>query len=353
MARYRETFRQQHWLLLSLPIVVSVVFAGWFAFGAAPEYRSTGTLWIDNGPATGSSLDGMPPMAAAAAMGHYDQAAGPAGAEGLVLAQSLADPKFDLEVSHDSLLPRVIGSGAGTGFSPVVLLKRNVGSPSYQSVLSVATHVKSKTRGPQVLQLTYAGPTPAVARSVLVSLIEHLQYPSAYADAYSRQEPEFLQQARTNAARAVASATASAAAYKRTWPSATAQTDPNYAALLRSTKMAKTAVATATAAIGSVRTGSGTGTNATIQVIDPPSLPSGPVVSPAQIALSLLGGLFAGLVISLLLVFVATPTRQQPWDGELSTAGWARVAYPRRASRRRQPERPERTSAGSPRQGVA
>jgi uncharacterized protein involved in exopolysaccharide biosynthesis len=353
MARYRETLRRQHWLLLGLPIIVSVLFAGWFAFGAAAKYRSTVSLWIDNGPTTGSSLYAMPAMAAAAALGHYDQATGPADAERLLLAQSLADPKFDLEVSHDSLLPGFIASGAGTGFSPLLLLKRNPGSPSYQATLSVATQVMSKTRGPQVLQLTYAGPTPAVARSVLVSLVQHLQHPSTSRDTYSSQEPEFLQQARRDSARAVAGATASAAAYKRNWPSATAQTDPNYAALLGSVKTAKTALATATAASASVHSGSGTGTNASIRVVDPPSLPSGPVVSPIQIALSLLGGLFAGLVISLLLVFVATPSRQQPWDGELSTAPWTRVTYSRKASRRRQPASSERVSAGSPRQGVA
>src|SRR5947209_13279262 len=197
MARYRETFRRQHWLLLTLPIIVSVVFAGWFALRAAPKYRSMATRWIDNAPATGPSLHTMPATAAgdqaagpaagdqaagpaagdqaagpaagdqAAGPAAGDQAAGPATAEGLVLAQLLTDRKFDFEVSHDSLLPRFIGSGAGTGFSPTVLLKRDGGSPSYQAALSVATHVESKTRAPQLLQLTYAGPTPPVALSFL------------------------------------------------------------------------------------------------------------------------------------------------------------------------------------------
>src|SRR2546421_10134813 len=130
MARYRETFRRQHWLLLTLPIIVSVVFAGWFAFGAAPKYRSMATLWIDNAPATGPSLHTMPATAAgdqaagpaagdqAASPAAGDQAAGPATAVGLVLAQLLTDPKFDFEVSHGSLLPRFIGSGGRTGFRP-------------------------------------------------------------------------------------------------------------------------------------------------------------------------------------------------------------------------------------------
>lgn len=334
MAKYRETFRR-HRLLFSLPLLVSVAFAAWFAFGAPPVYRSTARLWVDNGPAAGSSLNTMAAGAAAAALGDYDESKGPADFEQSVLSEQLAVPAFDVAVGRDSLLPRYLASGVRRGFSPSVLLGRGGGSIADQIVQSLATEVTTSIAGPQVLQVAYGGPSPVVARSVLASLISHLEGASpTYGTDFARTEQNFFQQAATDARRAADNAVASAAAYKRGHPSATAQTDPMYEGLLGSVKTTRAVLAAAAAADASTSRGPGAGMKPVIVTIDSPSLPAGATVSRSQAALGLLGGLFAGLVFSLLAVFVATPDRRR-WDAELSRAGWTRLTWDsRRRSRR-------------------
>ena len=336
LATYRDTFRS-HRVLFILPIIVSLVTAAWFAFGAAPTYRSTASLWVDNGPAEGSSLAAMASPTASA-----DQSDGsgdgedngatesvsvtPARIEHAVLTELLASPQFTLTVGRDSLLPRFDASGLRRGFSPAVLLTRIHGSPVDRAAEAVATKVTSRVEGPQVLELAYTGPTPAVARSVLASVIQHLHTAPSISGDFALTQQAFFQQAQGDAARAAANAAASAAAYLREHRSATAQTDPNYGALLASVKQTNRAYAAASAAIRSTR-GGRAGGKPLLTVIDPPSLPAGATVPLSQTVLGLAGGLFAGLMISFLAAVVATPDHQRRWDQELATGRWLGRAY--------------------------
>ena len=135
------------------------MFAAWFALGAARTYRSTATLWVDNGPADGSSLYTMSATAAAAAaaaaIGNYTAVEGPANFQQSTLKEMLQTPTFDLAVAKASPLPNFYASGAKSGFSPAVLLNRPKGSPFDQAAVSVATGVTAATPGPQVLKLAY------------------------------------------------------------------------------------------------------------------------------------------------------------------------------------------------------
>jgi hypothetical protein len=351
MARHRETFRG-HRLLFSLPILVSVAFAAWFALGAAQVYRSTARLWVDNGPAAGSSLYTMAASTAAAAQGTSAAAAqgtsaeaaqgtsaeseGPADFEQSVVSEQLATPAFDLAVGRDSLLPRFLASGVRPGFSPSVLLGSGSGSIPYQIAQSVATQVTTSIPGPQVLQLAYTGPSAVVARSVLASLVSHLEAaPPTYGNDFVKAEQIFFQQAARDATRAAANAVASAAAYKRDHPDASARTDPTYEGLLASVKTTRATLAAASAAAASTSRGPGAGLKPVIMTIDPPSLPGGATMARSQAALGLLGGLFAGLIFSFLAVLLATPDRRR-WDAELSKARWTRLTWdsPRRSRRR-------------------
>jgi hypothetical protein len=322
MVRYRETFRR-HRALFTLPVIVAVVFAAWFGFGATPApYRSTATVWIDNGPANGSFLRTL------AFDGNSSSIEGPADAEQALLKEQLVTPNFDLAVASASDLPRFLASAGRRGFSPTVLMSRNHESALDQAAGSVATEITSLVDGPNVLHLTYTGPTPAAARSVLASLIAHMTAGPAYASDLARQEEGFFQQSAATAQQAAANAKTSAAVYKRQHPAATGRTDPIYAQLVAAIRTANTAYASATAAAHTVnQAASGLGVKPIFRVVDPPSTPASPTISPRNRAFGLLGGLVAGLLVSLLGVFVATPSRQQRWDDELSTGRWMRVRW--------------------------
>jgi hypothetical protein len=334
--------------VFSLPIIIAVLFSAWFSLGGARTYRSTATLWVDNGPAEGSSLYTMAAAAAAASIGNYSATEGPANFEQQILGEMLQTPTFDVAVAKASSLPGFYASGAKTGFSPAVLLNRPNGPPVYQAAASVAAGAKTATRGPQVLELSYTGPTPALAQNVLASLITQTERAApAYSNDFARQEQTFFQEANDSAARAQANAQASLAVYKRQHPYATARTDTIYAALAQSLKTTKTALTSTTAAVQSFQ-GPGPGMKATISLIDKPSLPDGPTVSTSDAAVGVLGGLFAGLLISFLAVFMATPDSHERWDSELSNARWLRVGWTPRGE-----PRARRGGPGTETRGVA
>jgi hypothetical protein len=320
-SKYRDTFRR-HRTLFSVPVVVSVAFAAWFAFGAARVYRSTASLWIDNGPAQASSLADVPTATAST----DPELSNPAFIEQSILSELLGAPTFSLTVGNQSLLRRFVESGSRGGFSPAVLLHRGGGSTDYQIARSISAGVSSDVAGPQVLKLTYTGPTPAVAQSVLVSLIRHLDGAAPISSTLAVTEQLFFEQAQTEATRAVANALASAEAYKKEHPSVSEQTDPIYAALLAAVRKTNRALSNSSVAVSSASRGQG-GSKALMRVIDPPSLPAAATVSSRQMALGLLGGLFAGLLMTALAVVVATPDHQRRWDRELSNARWTRLAY--------------------------
>lgn len=330
MARYRETFRR-HPIRFALPIIISIAFAAWSAFGAPRVYRSTASVWIDNGPAEGSSLDSLSDQTAEAATGLLSEPFGPAPIEQLTLKEQLTTPSFDLAVGRDSLLPRYLASGARQGFSPTVLLKHGAASIPYQVTQAIRTGASASATGPEVLRLAYGGPSPAVAQSVVKSLIAHIKTNSTlYGNDFAQTEALFFEKTATVASRASVNAAATVASYKRQHPSATVQTDPIYAALRAAANKTSSVLTATTAAVGSLNRGSA-GMNAVIRVIDPPTLPSGPTVSTSQTALSLLDGLVAGVLMSLVAVILATPTAR-PWDTELSTAPWMRLRWDRLAS---------------------
>lgn len=342
MTRYRQTFRR-HPIWFSLPIIISIVFAAWFAFGSARVYRSTASVWIDNGPAQGSSLANLSVQSAEASEGLLSGPNGPAGIEQLTLSEQLATPSFDLAVGEDSLLPRYLASGAREGFTPTVLLKHGAVSIPYEITEAIGAEAKTSTTGPEVLRLSYTGPTPAVAQSVVQSLISHMRSNSTiYGNDFAETEAMFLKDAATTASQAAVNAATTAASYKTQHPAATVQDDPIYAALRAAAKTTDSALTAATAAVNSVNQGS-TGMNAVIRVIDPPSLPSGPTVSASQTSLSLLDGLIAGLLISLVAVVLSTPPTRR-WDGELSTAGWTRLRWDRRAAATARSQRARRSA---------
>jgi hypothetical protein len=317
MRAYRQTFRQ-HRVLLTLPVVLSALVAGWFTFGAAPQYRSTASLWVDNGPAGESSLtDVADPIAPGA--GSAGVADTPASLEQTNLQQLLHTADFDLAVARGSSLPRFLAAHNGGGFSPTALLHSPSTDPILDAAGTIGTAVTITTPGPQVLLLGFTGPTPRVATSVLASLISHIEGRTGqFGTDYGKTAQGVYSDKARNAAVAAANARASLADYRRTHATASGRVDTIEAALDTQVQATTARLAVAQAALRQEATYAQNGGGiALLRVIDQPAVPSGPVSGASTAVLGVAAGAFAGLLISLLAVIALSPGRPGPWDAEL------------------------------------
>jgi hypothetical protein len=331
MASYRATFRK-HWLLLIVPIIAATVVGGWLTFGAAPTYRSTASLWIDNSPSDGSSLNAgvapslVPNDGSNLTTPGTTSLTDPSEVEQQLLDELLYTSTFDFNVAKASSLGPFLATGrADRGFAPSDLLSKSSDEPLQEQLeLSVGLGVASSTPGPQVLKVTYIGPSPAVAQSVLGSLITHMQGETSQYGQDFGKTAEAIYRSKLRAAQGVlANAKDSADQYQSDHPTATANSDPIYAALYRAVKSANTQLALAASGAESAAGATASGGQAPlIRLIDPPSLPAGPVAGTGHNVTGLFAGLFAGILASILGLFWLTPGDPRPWDAELSTASW-------------------------------
>jgi hypothetical protein len=363
MARYRETFRR-HRRLLIVPIIVSAVVAGWFSFGAAPTYRSSASLWIDNGPSDGTSLntgvqapsgDTEDGTLVVTSLSGNSALADPSGVEQELLDELLYTPGFDYDVGKGSSLQRYLASGVSSGFAPTDLLHRSTEPLEERIATAVGFGISSATPGPQVLRVSFTGPTPAVAQSVLGSVITHMQgETSRYGQDFGKTA-EALYRTKLQAAQGVlANAKASLAQYESAHQSAVAGTDQIDSALAREVKSATTQLALATSGVDEAAGATASGAQESlIRVIDPPSLPAGQVTGFVERLLGVFGGLFAGVLIAGLGLVWLTPGSGRAWDAELSEK-WLAATYtarPRAVRPTRQAAR--RGSSPAPRRARA
>jgi len=161
---YRATFRR-HRVLFTLPVVRAVLIAAFIEFSAAKSYLSTASLWVDSPASVDSSLGSTDPAIVP-----------PAQAEQSIITELLATREFVLAVGHNSLLGSYLAAHKAGGLLP----SSGGGSVDDEIVAALTpTAVTATVAGPQVLQLGYKGPTPAVAASTLSALMAQLQRDSA------------------------------------------------------------------------------------------------------------------------------------------------------------------------------
>lgn len=339
-----------------MPIILASAIAAWFSFGAAPTYRSTASLWVDNSPSIPSSLVGArqaPAGQLAVTSDPSETSEGPAALEQDVVSELLLTPTFDQVVVRGSLLPGFLESGrSAAGFSPAVLLAGSAGSlPPSDAQASAAVSLVGNTagvaRGPQVLELSYDGPSPAVSRSVLESLIKELGAAhTAFGQNIGKTASTYYQQKLAVATSLAAGNQGSLSAYQRAHPDATAENDSTLAALADESRLANAKRADVAAANQQAETeAQSNNANATVKAIDPPTLPAAPVSDLPSKAEGLLGGIFAGLVVSLLALIGLTPRAPIRWDAEVPF--FARLAaWDRSGRRRRTPSAARAARAG-------
>jgi len=306
---YRETFRR-HRLLLSLPMLLAVVVAAWSALGAQKSYESTASLWVDNPPPADSSLGNANPAITP-----------PAEQEQLVITELLKTRDFTLAVGRRSTLASYLAAHSSQGFGPLALLSGLGGGGGLDNriVSALSSHVTSTVAGPQVLQLSYRGATPAVATSTLGAIVIGLdQEGLRFAQQRNEGALAYYKAQVAAASQAVANARQQANAYV-SQHGGVASSDPNLAALTQAEGVAGTQLTQATTnlthAAGTLDTSGGVHT--AVHVIDPPTVPTGPVSGHMKAVLAVLGGLFAGALISFLGVIALTPGRPETWEDAL------------------------------------
>jgi hypothetical protein len=295
MRAYRETF-SRHRVLFLLPALLFALAAGYLTLGAAKTYESDSSLWVDNAVSAGSSLS------------NSQQAVEPSTLEQTILTELLATQNFDVTVGDGSGLKSIEAAGGG-GQQKIDM----------RIAAAVSGGVTSATPGPQVLQLSFVGPTPAVAEGTLGSLMTQLQSSTAqYAHDFSQTSQSYYQDQVNTAHEAVTKATDAATGYQRSHPKSTTQNDQNYAALVAAVTSATTQLASATSSLNQAQGQSqGGSAGTTVRVLDTPSTPTGPVSGKKKALIEIIGAMIAGLLLSVLAIVAITPGGADRADADI------------------------------------
>ncbi len=305
---YRETFRQ-HRVLLSLPIIIATLIGGWFVIGAPKSYQSTVSLWVDNSAPASSSLEDANPSLTP-----------PSQQEQSILTELLATSGFDFAVAHHSQLAPYLASHPSNGFGPSELLSMLSGKGSVDTEIISdlsAKHVITSVPGPQVLQISYLGPTPAVAQSTLKAMVQELQQDTdQFLQEHNVAAHAYYKAQAQSALQAVAAARAQESTYLREHPG-TAPGNPTLTALQTAVAAANSQLTQANSNLNAVGSAGGGGGGDGAQVIDPPTYPPGPTSGKKKELEGVVGGLVAGILISLLGTIALTRGKPDPWEAEL------------------------------------
>lgn len=303
---YRQTFRQ-HRLLLSAPILLAVLIAAALVLSGGKSYESSASLWVDSPATTDSTLGNLNPALTP-----------PSTQEQNVVTELLATPGFDDAVAHHSLLASYLANSSSGGLSSLL----GGGGGSLEAKIIAALGPKSVTTtvpGPQVLQISYVGPTPAVAQSVLKAIVTQLQNDSSqFSQQHNRAALDYYEGQVQTAAQTLLAARNQAEAYRNSHPGA-APNDPNLAALTTAETSAGAELSQAQAGLSAAKSTLKGGTSSNqVQVIDAPSAPVGPTSGKKKQAEGILAGLLAGLVISFLGTMALTRRERDPWEDEVA-----------------------------------
>lgn len=323
---YRQTFRR-HRLLLSLPIVVAVLVAGALTVMSPKSYLSTASLWVDNPAATDSSLGNLNPAMTP-----------PSTQEQNVLTELLSTQGFALPVAHQSSLASYLASHNGGGISSI--LGGGGGSLNDRIMAALtAPAVTTTVPGPQVLQISFTGPTPAVAQSTLDAIVTLLQKDStSFSQEHSQGAIQYYMGQVETATQALLAARNQADAYRA--QHSTAQPgDPNLAAFQTAETSAGSELAQAQVGLSAAKAAlKGGSTASQVHVIDNADLPTAPTSGKKKQLEGIVAGLAAGLLISFLGMMALTRRESDPWEDELTEVAGPGVA----AAQGGMPAHPER-----------
>ena len=290
--RYIQTF-SRHRLLLCTPIALAVLISAWFVLGAPKSYQSTASLWLDNPPPDLTSVANTNPAILP-----------PANQEQSVLNELLATRTFRLAVGHAGPMADYLAHHGTAGWSPTALLAQLRATPSLDDrVASALGHVSSTVAGPQVLQVSLQGPTPAVAAGTLKALLTEFNQDRSSTRRTRAQATMAYYQGQLQAAqKAFLGAQQTLTSYRAAHPGATPGQDASLKALVQAEKAASQHLVDARNGLdqASIDAASPLSSTAAFRVLDKPSAPTGPVGGKKKAIMAIFAGLFVGGIISLL-----------------------------------------------------
>jgi uncharacterized protein involved in exopolysaccharide biosynthesis len=292
---YRETFRR-HRKLLCMPIILGGLAAAFFLFATGKTYESSASIWVDTAPPAPSSIGANTNALAEP----------PAVSELAILNQLLMTRRFAASVAKTSLLGKSLGSADAIRDKAVGQLAKG--------------QVKGTVPGGQVLQISYSAASPAMAESVLRAVITQLRdYTKQLAGQHGQAAVGYGREQVNVARAALATARSRLAVYKAQHPGVT-ESDPNYVSLVAAETNAATQLAEANTTLSEM-TGASNPDGWSMRVIDPPSQATTAPLRKKKIVEVILGGLLAGLLVSILAVVALTPAKKEVWEDELPIGG--------------------------------
>jgi len=296
--RYREEFRR-HRIRYLLPVALTTLLAIWYVAGTPKGYQAGASLWVDTPAPQASSLT------------QTDQfAVTPASQAQELLNELLTTRQFRLAVGRHGPLAAYLAAHPSSGFGPSALLAKLHGKQSTTDLVVSALdpkHVVTTVAGPQVLAVTLTAPTAEVALGTMRALIA----------AFNQQRTSFnLQRAQAtvayyrNQAKVAGDTLRSTEADIQSFTSANPNVDGNgqtsqdaqLRTLLQAERIARSRYNAATRATNQAAlsfTAAKTD-HSSFKVLDPPALPTGPVSGKKKQLMAVIGGLFAGALISFL-----------------------------------------------------
>ena len=276
-----------------MPVILGALAGAVFAFSSAASYKSTASLWVDTAPPLASSVGAGPSVPLITP---------PAASEQGILNELLTTQAFAVSVAKNSSLGKVLGSSDSISVNAPAELEGG--------------QVTSTVAGSQLLKISYSGPSPGVAQSVVKAIISQLrEYNSGLTGQHNQQSVSYeAEQVKLDQA-AVASARSNVNAYLSQHPGAT-QADPSLAAL---TAAENTAVAQLGQANSTLSQAAGTHNVGgwSMEVVDSASHGIATSQGKKQMVVVILGGAFGGLVLSFLVIVALTPAKREAWEDEL------------------------------------
>jgi uncharacterized protein involved in exopolysaccharide biosynthesis len=300
--RYRETFGR-HRVLFVLPVVLAGALALWAAAAAPKMYRSGATLWSDSAAASSGSIFGALP---------------PAGQDQQLLNELLTTRYFQTTIANRSPLAAYIRAHPPKGWGPTALLGKLRGTPTFDEQLAQALSSKrvlSNAKGPHVLEISYDAPDPALAKQTLQAIIAE----------FRKQRGALRQDALAAAQKQVSSASATLARarqnltrYVDSHPSSD-RADPELQSLATAEREAVMDLQTTSQTMNeaTLAVANGASGQTVLRLVDAPQLPPGPSTGKKKIAETVIAGLFAGLLISILGIIALARTGARSADAEL------------------------------------
>ncbi len=309
MSRYLEAFFRHPFVLIA-PIILAVAAAATYSLAQPRQYTASATVWVASSEPSDATGAVVPPDTSSAAKAV------------VVFQEFLKSRAFDIQVGRDGKLSAyyAANSPSRTGLSGLLLRAgTKLGLVSKDSGLSggalddqvaaaVTSDVVVAATGPQLVAITVTGPSAESVAGTATALY------NAFSDqviaarrATFQNDVHYYQGSAADAAQVVTAADTALSQYVASHPAPRNATDATETGLVDATTQAHQRYQAALDHLNqSQLTLAGVAANPGFHVVDPALVPGAPASITRHVLVSVLGGLFIGLLLMLCLLVLLT-----------------------------------------------